>query len=617
MEVGILTVSDSCSQGTSQDKSGPVLKEIIEANGWRVVEMKTVPDEIQDIRDCLLDWSDNRELNLILTTGGTGFAQRDVTPEATEAVLDKKAPGLVHRIISQSLQVTPMAMLSRLSAGSRGQSLIINFPGSPKACKECLGFVLPALGHASDLLRGHDPKVKAVHQVMQAGSCGGHSCSKNSVQVTSGGGVAGRARISPYPMISVEEAQRIVLSFCSTLEVVERDFMDPHAHVLAEDVDAKDALPPFRASIKDGYAVLASDGKGRRPVQGGIIAGSKEKASLRPGYCARINTGAPIPDGADAVVQVEDTLLAQATEDGQEELMIEILSEPQAGQDIRPIGSDIQSGLRVLEKFSTLSAPERGLLATVGVTKIKTFRSPIVSLLSTGNELQEPGDGQPLRSGAIRDSNKSTLKALLAEHNFGHFDAGIAVDEPQVLEDKLREAFRQGDIIVSTGGVSMGDRDILREVLQSAFQAQIHFARVNMKPGKPTTFATLNFAGQTKILLGLPGNPVSATVTSHLYLLPACRKMAGFVDPRPAVVRAKIRQNFPLDSRPEFHRAFIHWEKGQAVASAQPTGNQISSRLLSLHAANALLIFPGRTEDKPIIKCESEIDAMIIGPLMH
>ena len=162
----------------------------------------------------------------------------------------------------------------------------------------------------------------------------------------------------------------------------------------------------------------------------------------------------------------------------------------------------------------------------------------------------------------------------------------------------------------------MGDRDFLRQVLVEDFAAQIHFARVNMKPGKPTTFATLTFEGRKKLFLGLPGNPVSATVTSHLYLLPACRKMAGFVNPLPAIVRAKLDYSVAsLDTRPEFQRSTIVWKAGEAVAVASPTGNQISSRLLSCNSANALLMLPGRSEKVTSIESGQELDAMIIGDL--
>ncbi|XP_059096447.1 gephyrin-like [Tigriopus californicus] len=620
-KVGILTVSDSVSQGQSVDRSGPILKDLVQDNAdWTVMEQKCLPDENDQIQACLLAWSSPPlGLDLILTTGGTGFGPRDVTPEATEAILEKKAPGLVHRMMSQSLEVTPMAMLSRLSAGSRGQSLIINFPGSPKACRQCFRFVLPALGHAMDLLSGRIDQVRQLHGQMHGlatvSGCG-HACAKPANGPPESTGVVGRPRKSPYPMIEVSQAQALVMANCAVLEVVESDFMDPMAHVLAEDIRAVDALPPFRASIKDGYAVVASDGKGKRKVIGGITAGAQEEASISPGRCMRINTGAPIPKGADAVVQVEDTLLSQASADGEEELEIEILTMPQIGQDIRPIGSDIQSGSTVLNKYAVLSAAERGLLATVGVTRVQTFRNPVVSLLSTGNELQDPSDRQPLKPGFIRDSNKSTLTALLREHRFECFDAGIAIDDPEVLEAKLKLALEHGDIVVTTGSVSMGDRDILRQVLVSKFGAQIHFARVNMKPGKPTTFATLEYLGKTKRVLGLPGNPVSATVTAQLYLLPACRQMAGYLNPVPATVRAQLSQDLPLDPRPEYHRAVIRWDRGQAVAMASTTGNQISSRLLSLHAANALLMFPMRSEERNTLKAGEEVDALIIGQLI-
>ncbi len=160
---GILTVSDRGTAGTYEDRSGPVIRELVtERLGATIQQNAIVPDEIPIIRDTLLDWADNHKLNLILTTGGTGFAPRDVTPEATRLVIEKEAPGLVFAMLRDSLAVTPHAMLSRMVAGIRGQCLIINFPGSPKAVKENLETILPALPHALELLRD-DPKAQTSH----------------------------------------------------------------------------------------------------------------------------------------------------------------------------------------------------------------------------------------------------------------------------------------------------------------------------------------------------------------------------------------------------------------------------------------------------------------------
>lgn len=349
---------------------------------------------------------------------------------------------------------------------------------------------------------------------------------------------------------------------------------------------------------------------------GGSDAGTNPDISLKPGTCMRINTGAPIPNGANAVVQVEDTELIKASDNGSEELEIKILVAPSQGQDIRKVGSDIPQNSLVLKQGTQLGPAELGLLATVGAVKVETFEKPKVGLLSTGNELQDPSD-EVLRPGAIRDSNKTTLRALLEEAEFDFLDCGIAIDEPNALLQKLVENLSKIDVLVTTGGVSMGDRDLLRQVLVQDLGAKIHFARVHMKPGKPTTLATLDYQGQKKIILGLPGNPVSAFVTAQLYLLPACRYLQGLQQAFPAKVQARLPCDCKLDPRPEYVRSVLSWKHSQAVAEVEMTGNQISSRLLSCSAANGLLILPPKSEDIQVLPAGTVVDAMIIGALRN
>merc|ERR1719233_1739042 len=442
-------------------------------------------------------------------------------------------------------------------------------------------------------------------------------------------GVAGRPRQSAWPMISVEEAQAKIFKECRNMiskmnndgnskmnvlgtEVV--SYRDSLGRVLCQYVVAKDPLPSFPASIKDGYAVIAKDGAGVRKVIGDASAGCEPgMGELKNMEVVRINTGAPVPPGADAVVMVEETKLVKKTEDGKEELEIEILKAPQVGQDIRPIGSDIALGETVLSKGTILGAGEVGLLAAVGVTKVLVSRLPRISVLSTGNEIQEPGE--PLQPGQIRDSNKTTLLSLLASNGVIAGDAGIAKDDLETLTSALQSAFEKSDVLVTTGGVSMGDRDLLRQVLVSNFGAEIHFARVEMKPGKPTTFATCSVNGQPKLIIGLPGNPVSATVTCHLYVLPAARLLAGVTSPLPGKVRARLVSQgpLPLDPRPEYTRVQLSFKPGSAVADAVPTGNQISSRLASMANANGLLLLPPRSTTAMVAPVGLECDAILIG----
>nr|CAD7440819.1 unnamed protein product [Timema bartmani] len=631
-----------CSENKAEDKSGNNLENLIQSkklipNG-EVAVRYCVPDVKDEIKNYLKVWTD-MDVDVILTTGGTGFSPRDITPEATREVIHREAPGLTIAMIRKSLEITPHAMLSRLPVpvmngvkvslvgavcGIRGNTLIVNLPGSTKASQECLESIAMSIPHAVSVMRNRILDVEETHQKMHGDSATQHSHNhhhhhhnhhnahkvdqESKVDVSK---VARRARTSTYPLLDVDTAQRIVLEHAELIGTETVKFKDALGRVLAENVLAKDPLPPFPASIKDGYAVIASDGAGPRTVLGDSTAGPSEPAPLKQGQCVRINTGAPLPAGADCVVQVEDTKLLKEGDDGQTELEVEILVPPTAGQEIRPVGSDIALGQLVLASGAHLGPSELGLLATVGVVHVQVYKLPVVTVLSTGNELQDPG--KPLETGCIRDSNKTTLVSLMKEAGFPVVDAGIARDNPKAVLSKLKEALSTGDVIVTTGSVSMGERDILRDVLITDIGATVHYARVYMKPGKPTTFATCDYEGKKKLILGLPGNPVSATVTSHLYVLPALRKMAGHPSPLATIIKATTEEEVALDPRPEYHRAILSWSEGITVPTAKSTGNQISSRLLSCSAANCLLILPPRTDSRKTLAKGELVDAMIIS----
>ncbi|XP_031684503.1 gephyrin isoform X1 [Oncorhynchus kisutch] len=893
IRVGILTVSDSCFRNLAEDRSGVNLKDLVHDPsllGGIISSYKIVPDEIDEIKETLVDWCDEKELNLILTTGGTGFAPRDVTPEATREVIEREAPGMALAMLMGSLQVTPLGMLSRPVCGIRGKTLIINLPGSKKGSQECFQFILPALPHAIDLLRDAVVKVKEVHDaledlpspppplsppltlnsvactqteekgvqceddedekmkdigaasnedhhhthshhrhshshghnshitaaaiaakkgkpqqhhnhavVMAKGShyqpgllsdlppvprnftcfCSGDqpgtipdsiisrgvqvlprdtaslsttpsespraqatsrlstascptpkarlpSCSStysvseaarrefrahldevttlqsrystldqlhsrleglnedhrghsrtydsrvqsrcgskenilrashSAVDITK---VARRHRMSPFPLTSMDKAFITVLEMTPVLgtEIINYRAVppDPDAlhstlsidgmgRVLAQDVYAKDNLPPFPASVKDGYAVRAADGPGDRFIIGESQAGQQPTHTVMPGQVMRVTTGAPIPCGADAVVQVEDTELLRESEDGTEELEVRILVQARPGQDIRPIGHDIKRGECVLSKGTHMGPSEIGLLATVGVTEVEVQKFPVVAVMSTGNELLNPEDD--LHPGKIRDSNRSTLLATIQEHGYPTINLGIVGDNPDDLLNALNEGISRADVIITSGGVSMGEKDYLKQVLDIDLHAQIHFGRVFMKPGLPTTFATVDIDGARKLIFALPGNftfrdtgairidpvpdseasrvpvpppprgsnPVSAVVTCNLFVIPALRKMQGILDPRPTIIKARLSCDVKLDPRPEYHRCILTWHHQEPLPWAQSTGNQMSSRLMSMRSANGLLMLPPKTEQYVELHKGEVVDVMVIGRL--
>ncbi|XP_030642205.1 gephyrin a isoform X2 [Chanos chanos] len=721
IRVGILTVSDSCYRNLAEDRSGINLKDLVHDPsllGGIISAYKIVPDEIDEIKETLVDWCDEKELNLILTTGGTGFAPRDVTPEATKEVIEREAPGMALAMLMGSLNVTPLGMLSRPVCGIRGKTLIINLPGSKKGSQECFQFILPALPHAIDLLRDAVVKVKEVHDALEdlpspppplspppatsphkqtedkgvqceeedeekkdsgvastEDSGSSHitaaaiaakipdsiisrgvqvlprdtaslsttpsespraqqsrlstaSCptpkvqsrcsskenilraSHSAVDITK---VARRHRMSPFPLTSMDKAFITVLEMTPVLGTEIINYRDGMGRVLAQDVYAKDNLPPFPASVKDGYAVRAADGPGDRFIIGESQAGEQPTHTVMPGQVMRVTTGAPIPCGADAVVQVEDTELLRESEDGTEELEVRILVQARPGQDIRPIGHDIKRGECVLAKGTHMGPSEIGLLATVGVTEVEVHKFPVVAVMSTGNELLNPEDD--LHPGKIRDSNRSTLLATIQEHGYPTINLGIVGDNPDDLLNALNEGISRADVIITSGGVSMGEKDYLKQVLDIDLHAQIHFGRVFMKPGLPTTFATLDIDGARKLIFALPGNPVSAVVTCNLFVIPALRKMQGILDPRPTIIKARLSCDVKLDPRPEYHRCILTWHHQEPLPWAQSTGNQMSSRLMSMRSANGLLMLPPKTEQYVELHKGEVVDVMVIGRL--
>ncbi|XP_042181210.1 gephyrin a isoform X7 [Oncorhynchus tshawytscha] len=768
IRVGILTVSDSCFRNLAEDRSGVNLKDLVHDPsllGGVISSYKIVPDEIDEIKETLVDWCDEKELNLILTTGGTGFAPRDVTPEvhgdpkvcvcvhATKEVIEREAPGMALAMLMGSLQVTPLGMLSRPVCGIRGKTLIINLPGSKKGSQECFQFILPALPHAIDLLRDAVVKVKDIHEALedlpspppplsppltlnsiactqtedkgvqceddyddddeddekmkdrclvstedhhahhhhthshghnshitaaaiaakipdsiisrgvqvlprdttslsttpsespraQATSrlstascptpkarlpscsstysvsevqsrCGSKEnilrASHSAVDITK---VARRHRMSPFPLTSMDKAFITVLEMTPVLGTEIINYRDGMGRVLAQDVYAKDNLPPFPASVKDGYAVRAADGPGDRFIIGESQAGQQPTHTVMPGQVMRVTTGAPVPCGADAVVQVEDTELLRESDDGTEELEVRILVQARPGQDIRPIGHDIKRGECVLSKGTHMGPSEIGLLATVGVTEVEVQKFPVVAVMSTGNELLNPEDD--LHPGKIRDSNRSTLLATIQEHGYPTINLGIVGDNPDDLLNALNEGISRADVIITSGGVSMGEKDYLKQVLDIDLHAQIHFGRVFMKPGLPTTFATVDIDGARKLIFALPGNPVSAVVTCNLFVIPALRKMQGILDPRPTIIKARLSCDVKLDPRPEYHRCILTWHHQEPLPWAQSTGNQMSSRLMSMRSANGLLMLPPKTEQYVELHKGEVVDVMVIGRL--
>jgi molybdopterin molybdotransferase len=407
-------------------------------------------------------------------------------------------------------------------------------------------------------------------------------------------------RASAYPLIEVDVASALVLEHIAVLEAGRIPLSDCAGRALAADLVAAAPLPPFPSSAVDGYALRAADAGRSLLVAGESAAGRPLGRALAPGTAARILTGGQVPEGADCVVMVEDVAL-----DGDHVSVPEGIK-PQ--QNFHAPGSDLRAGELVLRAGSQLGAAELGLAAALGIASLEVRPRPRVALLSTGDELVEvgerPGPGQ------IPDSNRWALLAALREAGADVQVLGIGPDEAGPLRKVVVEALAGADVLVTSGGVSVGTHDLVKPLLESL--GTVHVGRVKLKPGKPFTFATIPSPGQgddPKVAFGLPGFPVSSLVTFEVFVRPALRKMQGFEQlQRPTLpVRLAYDARATAD-RTEFQRVTLRREGSELVA--QSTGSQSSSRLMSLAGAHALVRIPPGDHG---IKAGSVVEAMILS----
>ena len=382
---------------------------------------------------------------------------------------------------------------------------------------------------------------------------------------------------SRYPLITVDEAREAILAQVRPLSPVEVDFRLAQGLVLAADVLSREDLPPRPRSAVDGYAVTALDGPATLRVLGELTAGQVSTTLVQPGTALRIMTGGLLPPGADAVVMVEDT----AEQNG----LVEVRKPARPGDNVHAAGQDLERGQVVLRAGTRLGPPEIGILATVGQTRAPLYPRPRVAVLATGDELVEP-DTQP-RDGTLRDSNRFALIAAAREAGGEVVWDAHSPDDRTTLERLVRQALDVADVLVTSGGVSMGTRDLIKPLL--ADLGQVHFGRIAFKPGKPLTFVTIG----DKLAFGLPGYPVSSLVTFEIFVRPALLALQGL--PRLSRPRVTVQLEHdvqPDHSRLEYQRAVVRWQDERLIA--QSTGVQTSSRLISMVGANALLeIQPG------------------------
>jgi molybdopterin molybdotransferase len=387
-------------------------------------------------------------------------------------------------------------------------------------------------------------------------------------------------------MKSVDDHLAHILSVVAPLSSLEMVLPEAHGCVLAEEVHTPGPLPPFDNSAMDGYAVRTEDlaeateqNPGVLTVAGEIPAGAAPGLRVQPGFCARIMTGAPVPEGADAVVPQEWTDRGSSA--------VRFLRAPQAGQSIRRAGEDLEAGALVLPAGTHLGAAQIGLLASAGYARVRVRPRPRVVVFSTGDELREPGE--PLGPGQIHDSNSYALAAAAREAGAVTYRVGAVSDDPERLREALDDHLIRADAVVTSGGVSVGAYDVVKELLSRL--GSVDFERVAMQPGMPQGFGTI---GPDSVpIFTLPGNPVSALVSFEVFVRPALRRMLG-AEP---LLRPQLQAVWSGGewSSPEGRRQYVRVDLGRAPGggyAVTPVGGGGSHLLSGMAHANALAIVP-------------------------
>lgn len=387
---------------------------------------------------------------------------------------------------------------------------------------------------------------------------------------------------------SVDEHLSQILSTVTRLAPMEVTLVDARGCRLSVDLSAPSSLPRFDNSAMDGYAVRASDLEGASdqnpvdlPVVGDIAAGDPGGLSVRPGLCVRIMTGAPVPPGADAVVPVEWTDGGVAK--------VRITRAPDVGAHVRHVGEDLKAGELVLAAGTELGAAQLGLLAASGYRSVPVHPRPRVVVLSTGSELVEPGD--EVGPGQIVDANGYALTAAATASGAQAYRAGIVRDDARTLLAVLEDHLIQADLVITSGGVSVGAYDVVKEVLTRI--GTVGFHKVAMQPGMPQGFGVL---GPDRVpIFGLPGNPVSALVSFEVFVRPAIRQMLG-ASPHPQLISARLLQDVtgsPLGRR-QYLRSRVEIVDGAyAVRLVGGTGSHL---LAGMAAADSLVVVDEHTE---------------------
>lgn len=395
-------------------------------------------------------------------------------------------------------------------------------------------------------------------------------------------------------LVSVQDAQKLILDSFQKLDLENIPLMDAYGRILGEDVQSPTQLPRFDYSSMDGFAIRSKEFSSERvsldlDVIGDIPAGSQPVFSIFPGQAARIMTGAPLPEGADCVVPVEDTNFSSQIDMPSLPDKVQINRRFNSGDNVRRRGSEIEAKELLLSAGRILQPQDLGLFAALGMENVPVVRKPKVVLFSSGNEIVTPGS--ILKPGQIYDSNSFSLSSLIAANGGIPLSLGIVLDQEAHVKNMFDNIVNMGsDLILTSAGVSVGAYDYVRKIIE--LDGKVSLWRINMRPGKPLLFG--HYAGIP--VIGLPGNPVSAILGFMMLVIPALNKMLGQKNLFPTRQITTLAEDVTSDGRESYLRAIVTKD---ADHKAHPLPHQSSGNLFSLVKANALLIIPAGVKSLP------------------
>lgn len=662
----VIVTSDTCSNDPTKDESGQIVVDHLKKFGFPVVTKYILADDQDAITQQLRSILNNDSNNvLIITVGGTGLSPRDVTPEASCAVYDKSCNGIQTGLIMNSLRYSPRAALSRLTAGISGECLIVNFPGSKQACKECFAYLEQFLGHAIDNIRSNTEEVRKTHLLenkstptpltpksitpeldqkplssslltaseliqkldlscQKSKDCSREGSDENNLVQLEG------TNESAYPLIEYDDALRIMNNV--TLDYQAREIEInltsssssettfstsapecPLGAILAKNVISKNKIPPYNVSTMDGYVchfpklvekLLSNIGL----ICAKLVPGLDEFEKLRQdpdaretSFCYQVNTGERVPASDIVVVPFEYT--EKKLSDGR----VRIIKTTHAKY-YREQGSDLDHTYEM--KAGTVVGPiQIALLLSMGYSKVKVFKRPIIGVLSTGDELIESPKDEV--NSKVVDTNNPLLHSFFLSKGYHTKSFGIAKDTQKDVISKLEASLEKCDVLVVTGGASMGTKDFVKDAIKE-IGGTIHFGRVNIKPGKPVSFAKVERDGETSFIFSLPGNPVSAYITSLVLVVPFIERISRKTLPTISVIGELVtitieglsesNSSYEFDGRYEFIRARFIDNSSDTVEVVHP---QQSSCMRSLEDCNCLLLVDPSMKGQKLVKGKS------------